>query len=72
MSIDTGIHFRADGISFTLDDEQVEDIVRRALQDDYDMLVERQRKGELFDPDKDPALILALREVVDYYGGEVT
>lgn len=62
------IHIRAEGVYVRLDEEEIDHVVRTVLMDDLEMLLDRQKRNELFDPDGDPKLIEALREVADFYG----
>lgn len=62
------IHIRAEGVYVRLDEEEIDHVVRTVLKDDLEMLLGRQQRNELFDPDGDPKIIDALRVVADFYG----
>ena len=62
------LHIRADGVYVRLDEEDIDHVVRTALTEDLQMLLDRQKRDQLFDPDGDPQIIDALRVVADFYG----
>lgn len=62
------IHIRAEGVYVRLDEEEIDDVVRTVLKDDLEMLLDRQQRNSLFDPDGDPEIIEALRVVAGFYG----